>query len=117
MYTSESLSSVFTYLIDIFGKEPRSEDLKGIVYDRACGLHPFLSRLAKARNEVAFRYEKLDYIVDIFHVEKHTESKCLLERGDCLYHPHLDKFAYVRQMNTEVAEQSFSRINPFKSAT
>ena len=41
MYTAESLSSIFTYLLDLFGTCPKNEHLKGIVYDRACELHPF----------------------------------------------------------------------------
>ena len=51
MYTAESLSSVFTYLVDLFGNDP-SENLHGIVYDRACGLHPFLVRLRVMGNQL-----------------------------------------------------------------
>ena len=105
------------FLIDIFGEDPNVCDLKGIVYDRACELHPFTSRLANEGNFAASKYQKLHFIVDIFHVEKHTLSKCILESKDCLYHPHLKKFDFVRKMNTEVAEQSFSRLNPFKYST
>ena len=108
MYTAESLSNVFTYLIDIFGEDPKPFDLKGIVYDRACELHPFTARLSNEGNFAASKYEKLSYIVDIFHVEKHTQLKCVLGTPECLYHPHLPKFTAVREMNSEIAEQSFS---------
>ena len=57
------------------------------------------------------------YIVDIFHAEKHTRPKCVLGNDQCYYHPHLEKFAHLRKMNTEVAEQSFTHITPFKSIT
>ena len=51
MYTSESLSDVFLFLIDTFGQSPKN--LNGIVYDRACGLHPFIKRLSKEGNALA----------------------------------------------------------------
>ena len=35
MITSESLSDVFTWLIDLFGQNPQEANLKGIIYDRA----------------------------------------------------------------------------------
>ena len=63
-------------------------------------------------------YSDLQFIIDdIFHCEKHTQSKCVLTHSDCQYHPHLSKLAHVRSMNTAVAEQSFNRINPFKYTT
>ena len=116
MYTSESLSCVFTYLVDLFGEE-LEQNLHGIVYDRACGLHPFLMRLAQEGNNLAKKYSKLQFMVDIFHVEKHVTDKCKINHPNCLYHPHLEKFLFVKGMNTEIAEQSFYRINPFKNST
>ena len=117
MYTSESLSNVFTYLVDIFGEKPDSSVLQGIIYDRSCDLHPFLTRLSKEGNEIASKYQNLKFIVDIFHAEKHTLPKCVLSHPECIYHPHLKRFESLKKMNTEVAEQSFSRINPFKYMT
>lgn len=117
MYTAESLSCIFLWLVDLFGETPSQDVINGIVYDRACDLHLFLKRLSKEGNIVAQRYKDLTHIVDIFHAEKHTKSKCVLSSPDCTYHPHLEKFQYVRSMNTEVAEQSFNRINPFKYIT
>ena len=118
MFTSESLSSVFTWLVDLFPSTPDLFTfLRGIVYDRACDLKPFIRRLAKEGNSVAAEYLKLQYIVDIFHCEKHTEPKCVLGNPACEFHPHLEEFLHVRNMNTEVAEQSFNLINPFKYMT
>ena len=45
-----------------------THELKGIVYDRACDLHPFVVRLAEEDNEDAARYLKLFYMVDIFKI-------------------------------------------------
>ena len=75
MLTAESLSSVFTWLIDLFGENPSDKELKGIVYDRSCDLHPFIERLARENNQIAESYSKLQFIVDIFHCEKHTQPK------------------------------------------
>ena len=116
MYTHESLSSVFTYLVDLFGDNP-AHHISGIVYDRACDLHPFVTRLAREGNNIAKQYEMLHYVVDIFHVEKHTQPKCALGNVECMYHPDLEKFNHFRKMNTEIAEQSFSRLNPYKYIT
>ena len=117
MYSHESLSNVFLYLIDLFGEEPAVEDILGIAYDRACDLEPFILRLAAEGNTIAKSYGDLDYLVDIFHCEGHTQAKCVLGNPNCQYHPHLEKFSHVRKMNTEVAEQSFHIINPFKYMT
>ena len=87
------------------------------MYDRACDLHPFLKRLSREGNESASEYKKITHIVDIFHAEKHTMEKCVLSSVNCTYHPHLEKFKYLREMNTEVAEQSFARLNPYKYMT
>ena len=114
MFTAESLSQVFVYMIDTFGESFNPDDLRGIVYDRACDLEPFINRLSKEGNFAASKYETLKYMVDIFHVEKHTQVKCILKSEECRYHPHLERFNDVKGMNTEIAEQSFSRINPFK---
>ena len=117
MFTAESLSDVFKYIVDIFGEHPTSKDIKGMVYDRCCELKPFIKRLAEEGNVVTRKYINLSYIVDIFHVEKHTEPKCVLNSGVCEFHPHLPEFNYVRYMNTEIAEQSFKEINMIKCTT
>jgi hypothetical protein len=76
MYTAESLSDVFKYIVDVFGEYPTFEQIRGLVYDRCCELKPFLQRLAGEGNDIASRYLNLLYIVDIFHAERHTEAKC-----------------------------------------
>ena len=116
MYTAESLSSVFTFLVDLFGDDP-SQHLRGIAYDRTCGFHPFLRNLGENGNEIAERYASLHFLVDIFHVNKHTTDTCTIGHPNCIYHPYLPRFEFVRKMNTEIAEQSFSRINPFKNSS
>ena len=115
MYTSESLSQVFLCLLDLFGND--ITNLRGIVYDRACDLHPFIEKLAREGNQFAKLIVHLLYLVDVFHVEGHTMPKCVLGNAACQYHPHLEKFNHVRGMNTEIAEQSFRYINPFKYIT
>ena len=56
MYTAESLSSVFIKLLDTFNTIPSSNDIQGIVYDRACDLKPYLERLSLEGNEFASNY-------------------------------------------------------------
>ena len=116
MHTAESLSMVFTALLDMFS-EKSSEYISGVVYDRACDLYPYIKRLSKEGNVFATILEKLRYIVDIFHAEKHSQSKCVLGSSDCKYHPDLDKFSDVRKMNMEICEQSFHILNCYKHIT
>ena len=82
-----------------------------VVYDRSCDLNPFIRRLKENGNNVVSNYENLSYIVAIFHVEKHTQPKCILNSENCQYHPNLQKFKEVHRMNTEVAEQKKTLLN------
>ena len=117
MYTAESLSSVFILMVDLFGQHPDPRVLRGVAYDRACGLDPFIGRLANEGNVAAKEYKQLDFMVDLFHIEGHTEKKCNLSSDECLYHPKLPKFEHYAGFNSEVAEQSFNIINPYKYST
>ena len=115
MFTAESLSMVFTSLIDIFGDSPNGRDISGIVYDRACDLCPYIERLSKEGNNIAQNYLSLLYIVDIFHCEKHLSPKCVIGTPECKFHPDLPEFAYVRKMNMEICEQT--NHNAYKHIT
>ena len=117
MITHESLTQIFKALVHCFGKKPTKEILRGIIYDRSCDLKPFLDRLGRNGDAIAQYYAGLEFIVDIFHVEKHTLPKCTLGNPACVYHPHLPQFQYLQGVNTEVAEQSFHKLNKHKSST
>ena len=117
MLTHESLTQIFMSLVHCFGEQPAIDLIRGIVYDRSCDLKPFLDRLGRNGDKVAQFYANLQFIVDIFHVEKHTLPKCTLGNPECKFHPHLPEFQYVRGMNTEVAEQSFHKLNKHKFST
>lgn len=117
MYSAEAYSDLFVNLVDLFGNNPDPADVSAIVYDRACGFKPFLDRLAKEGNNDARNYAKLDFIVDRFHIAKHTEKKCDITSELCAYHPDLPQFVTYRCLNTEIAEQSFGPINWFKCST
>ena len=117
MISAESLSSVFTFLIDTFGTAPSIADIMGIIYDRACDLYPYIKRLADENNVAAIKFASLKYIVDVFHSEKHTQPKCTLAHPECKYHPDLAEFKEERNMNMNIAEQSFHLLNPYKHIT
>ena len=68
-------------------------------------------------NEAAYNFLKCDYIVDIWHAEKHTQPKCMIDNENCHFHPDLPQYEYVRKMNMEIAEQSFHLLNPLKHIT
>ena len=117
MFTSESLSMVFKSFVDIFGENPSTSDLMTIVYDRSCDLHPYLKKLANNGNKIAENYLRLQYIVDIFHCEKHTMAKCNINHPECYYHPDLPIFQKIRSTNMEICEQTNHILNPFKHIT
>ena len=99
MYTAESVSDIFRYLIDVFGENPSNDHLRGVCYDRSCDLHPFISNLAANGNLVAEKYSSMHYLVDTFHVEKHTTGKCVLTSKDCQYHPQPhSRFEYLQAL-------------------
>ena len=62
--------------------------------------------------------DNVQFLVDIFHVSKHTEEVCMPpENPNCLYHPHLPKFDEIRGVNTESCEQGFKRLNQYFELT
>ena len=117
MFTSESLSMVFTSLIDLFGVSPSENDIKYVVYDRACDLSPYIERLAKEGNSIAENFKFLHYIVDIFHCEKHISPKCVIGSAECKFHPDLPEFSHIRKMNMEICEQTNHILNTYKHIT
>ena len=117
MFSAESLSAVFMYLVDIFSESPNKEDISGVVYNRSCELHPYPTHLSNESNNVAQRFSNLKFIVDIFHCEKHTKAKCVIGNPECKYHPDLPEFITERNMNMEICEQTFHLLNPLKHIT
>ena len=101
-------------MIDVFGYNPSKNEITGVVYDRACDLKPYIQRLCDEGNEIAEPFNTIRYIVDPFHAEKHTMPKCDIRNEDCKYHPDLDIYKDVRNMNMEVCEQTFHLLNPLK---
>ena len=110
MFTSESYTQAFLFILRTFcGDLEDFKRLKYLGYDRACGLVPFLKNQAKNGSVGAkLLMENVNFLVDIFHVSKHTEDVCMpSDNPNCLYHPHLPKFEDIRGVNTESCEQGF----------
>jgi hypothetical protein len=113
MFRAESCSQVGAFLYDTFRSVP--DRLQIIAYDRACDLYPLVCRLAKADYDWASFLASREFMVDIFHANKHTEKKCYPPTNpECTYHPDIPKFAAVREANTEICEQTFSWWNKFR---
>ena len=104
MFTCESLTQVFLFLLRTFGEN--TEDFKRVKYvgyDRACGLVPYLKNQKKNGSAGAkLLLEHVKFLVDIFHVSKHTEGVCMpLDNAKCKYHPMLPVFSEIHGTNTE----------------
>ena len=62
--------------------------------------------------------ENVNFLVDIFHVAKHTEDVSMPpDNPNWQYHPHLPKFDDIKGANTESCEQGFRRLNQYFELT
>ena len=120
MFTCESPTQVFLFLLRTFVHDTDSVlRLRYLGYDRACDLKPFLVNQAKKGSAGAILLlERVQFLVDKFHCEKHTELTCMPpDNPKCEYHPSLPKFAEIHGTNTESCEQGFRRLNRYKYST
>ena len=119
MYTCESPTQMYIFLLSTFGRGKDIDRLKFLAYDRACDLHPFLVNLQKKDVYLAkFLLKNVKFLVDIWHVQKHTEPCCQppsSQQDPGRYHPLHPAFEPVRAANTECAEQCFRWLNKFKT--
>ena len=79
MFTCESPTQVFLFLLRTFVHDTDSVlRLRYLGYDRACDLKPFLVNQAKKGSAGAILLlERVKFLVDKFHCEKHTELTCM----------------------------------------
>ena len=120
MFTSESLTQVFLFILRTFTKTPEQFlRLRYLGYDRACALEPFLKNQKKNGSAGAkLLLEHVKFLVDIFHVAKHTEEACMPPTNpNCWYHPRLNRFEEIHGANTESCEQGFKRLNIYFNLT
>lgn len=116
MYTCESPTQAYIFLIMTFARGRDIDRIRYIGYDRACDLHPFLLNLSRQGAYFArWLIRHVTFMVDSFHIRNHVESCCMPpENPNCQYHPTLPKFSEIHGVNTECAEQSFRWLNRFK---
>ena len=82
MFTAESLSQVFLFILTTYCKETQSVDdfqrLRYVGYNRACQLHPYLKNQAKNGSAGAqILLGNVEFLVDKFHCGKHTSFSCM----------------------------------------
>ena len=98
MFTCESLTQVFLFLLKTFCDNTDDfKRVKFVGYDRACGLVPFLINQASNGSAGAkVLLNNVKFLVDIFHVSKHTEETCMPPNNpNCKYHPSLPQFETI----------------------
>jgi hypothetical protein len=120
MFTSESCTQVFLFILRTFCHDLEDiQRLRYLGYDRACGLVPYLRNQARNGSAGAkLLLENVKFLVDIFHVAKHTEDVCMPpDNPNCKYHPSLPQFDAIRGVNTESCEQGFKRLNHYLELT
>ena len=116
MYTCESPTQVYLFLVMTFARGNDIDRLHYLGYDRACDLHPFICNLeTKGAFFARWLNRRVKFLVDHFHVAKHTEPCCMPpDNPMCKYHPSLPQFSDIQGVNTECAEQSFRWLNKLK---
>lgn len=117
MYTCESMTQMYLFLLGTFGSGKDIQHLKWLGYDRACGFEPFLQNLSKKGIYLAkYLLKNTKFLVDRFHIKGHTEICCLPpdQNPECKYHPDLPVFSEISKANTECAEQAFRWLNKLK---
>lgn len=95
MFTCESCTQWLMFLLDIFSADVTSGRLKGIVYDRACELHPFVCNTYATACEDWGAPEQVEVLrklatntkmrLDRFHSKTHKPGKCqppILDTGE-----------------------------------
>ena len=90
MFTCESPTQVYLFLIMTFARGQDNQRLRYIRYDHACDLHPFVRNLERKGVFFLAKWliDKVTFFVDYFHVSKHTEPCCMLpDNPMCTYHP------------------------------
>ena len=118
MYTCESPTQVYLFLVMTFGHGDDIKRLRYLGYDRACDLHPFLCNVESRGGFFAkWLNRNVCFFVDSFHVAKHTEPCCMPpDNPKCRYHPSLPHLSEIHGVNTECAEQAFRWLNKLKSS-
>ena len=53
---AETCTDFILLLIEIFGKAPGKDDLTGVAIDRACDVHPYLTRIGNEGSQVVFSF-------------------------------------------------------------
>lgn len=116
MFSCESPTQLFIQLLRL--KCDTKIHLKYLGYDRACEFEPYLVNLKKKGNAGAeLLLEDVQFLVDKFHIKGHTTPACDLESDQCRYHPDLQKFKDIQDVNTECAEQAFAWLGKFKQSS
>ena len=79
MFTDESHTQALMFLHRVFLKESATaQRSRYLGYDRCCSFKPFLRNLtAKGNAEAKMLLENVEFLIDIFHVEKHTKPDCM----------------------------------------
>ncbi len=118
MFTCESPTQMYLFLVFTFGRGRDIDRLRYVAYDRACDLHPFLLNLERKGAYFAkYILQNVKFVVDVWHVDKHTEPCCRPpghENPDRRYHPKHPDFQEIEGSNTECAEQAFKWLNTYK---
>lgn len=119
MFTCESPTQRYLFLVFTFGRGCDFDGLRYVAYDRACDLHPFLCNLERKGAYFAKHLlRNVEFLVDIWHVDKHSES-CCQPPGPVInpasrYRPKHPHFKEILGCNTECTEQAFKWLNSYK---
>ena len=82
----------------------------------ACDLKPFLVNQAKKGSAGAILLlERVEFLADKFHCEKHTELTCMPpDNPKCEYHPSNQNLQKYMALIQKAVNKGFCRLNRYK---
>ena len=109
LYGSESISQVYGILIEFLARLDDMSTLEELLYDDCCHLKAFGEKNENAeQNDVTKYFASLGKHVDRFHFRNHVDAWCM-------EHCNPEKVPALKNVNTQVCEQLFKKINSHKN--
>ena len=109
LYNSEGLKQVHGILMDYMKTVSDMTELEYIIYDDACHLAKYsMNSKVSSKNKTTKFFSQRKFLIDRFHFRNHVDSWC---------HENCDpnEFPELLDVNTQICEQTFSRINQKKN--
>ena len=109
LYGSESITQVYGILVEFLSRLEDMTSLEELLYDDCCHLKAFSEKEKNAnQNDVTKHLADMGKHVDKFHFRNHVDPWCQ-------EHCNPEGVAVLKNVNTQVCEQLFKKVNSHKN--